>query len=143
VGDVENFESEASSEVAPHRLAGGAALKLHVTLLMGLTLCGAAFWFELGRAERGNSLSWAYVFEWPLLAAYAVYMWWKFLHPAGNAPRGRRAVTPAVAPEFEGMLLAWQEHQRELEADQAASAPDVGRSGETETTSLDQAGSSE
>ena len=32
----------------------------------------------------GNSLSWAYVFEWPIFAGYAVYMWWRFVHEAAE-----------------------------------------------------------
>ena len=101
------------------RLTGAAAFKTHVILLLGLALCTAAFWFELGRAERGNGLSWAYVFEWPLLGLFAIYMWWKLLHP-GVTARERRRERPGVAPEYEGMLAAWQEHQRELQATRRA-----------------------
>jgi hypothetical protein len=97
------------------RLTGAAAFKTHLTLILGLALCTAAFWFELGRAVRGNGLSWAYVFEWPLLGLFAIYMWWKILHP-GVTTKLRRRTRPALAPEYEGMLAAWQEHQQELEA---------------------------
>ena len=55
--------------------------------------------FELGRAEGGNELSWAYVFEWPLLAIFAVYMWWKLLHPGFTIRRVReKAVAGARVP---------------------------------------------
>ncbi len=121
--DVENAESGASSEAARHRLTGLAAVKLHATLVSGLVLCALAFWFELGRAERGNSLSWAYVFEWPLLAVFAVYMWWKFLHPGGDGAKKSKKPKPAIAPEYEGMLAGWQEHQRALAVEQAKSSP--------------------
>ncbi len=87
------------------------AWRTHVALVAGLALCGAAFWFELGRAERGNALSWAYVFEWPLLAVFAVYMWWKFLH-GDRAPRPSRRPEPGLAPEYASMLKAWQDVQR-------------------------------
>ncbi len=110
---------------SPSRPRGTEALRLHVTLLVGLALCGFAFWFELRRAEGGNELSWAYVFEWPLLGAFAVYMWWKFLHPdrdaARQAARARRhPAKPVVEPQYEGMLAAWEEHQRDLAARQKA-----------------------
>ena len=98
------------------------AFKAHFTLALGLALCGVAFWFEIGRAEGGNALSWAYVFEWPLLAIFAVYMWWKILHPEITT-RQRRREKPAIDPEYEGMLAAWQDHQRELERSQRTSAP--------------------
>jgi hypothetical protein len=35
--------------------------------------------WQLHRAESGNELSWAYTFEWPLFAAFAVYFWIKSL----------------------------------------------------------------
>jgi len=94
-------------------MASAAALKTHLTLLAGLAFCAVAFWFELGRALRGNGLSWAYVFEWPLLALFAVYMWWKLLHPGFTIRRHHEK--PTIAPEYEGMLAAWQEEQRRLE----------------------------
>jgi hypothetical protein len=118
VDDVHNGQREPSPS-APQRLRGAAALKLHVTLVVGLTLCSLAFWFELGRAEGGNELSWAYVFEWPLLSVFAVYMWWKFLHPGAEGVRRVKKDKPAIAPEYEGMLAGWEEHQRALAADQA------------------------
>ncbi|HQU26510.1 MAG TPA: hypothetical protein PLS29_05705 [Acidimicrobiales bacterium] len=115
----------ASPAEPPARLRGAPALRLHVTLLTGLALCGAAFWIELHRAEGGNALSWAYVFEWPLLGIFAVYMWWKFLHPGRDAAREaararRRPPKPVVEPQYQGMLAVWEEHQRELAARQAA-----------------------
>ena len=89
-------------------------MKTHLTLLVGLALCALAFWFELKRALGGNTLSWAYVFEWPLLAVFALYMWWKILHPGFTIRR--RLVKPALAPEYEGMLVAWQAEQQKFEA---------------------------
>jgi DNA-binding transcriptional regulator of glucitol operon len=35
--------------------------------------------WQLHRAESGNSLSWAYTFEWPLFSAFTVYFWIKSL----------------------------------------------------------------
>jgi hypothetical protein len=94
-------------------LLGAAAMKTHFTLVVGLALCIAAFSFELGRAEGGNELSWAYVFEWPLLAIFAIYMWWKLLHPGFTIRRVREKAP--LAPEYEGMLHAWEEEVRRLE----------------------------
>ena len=95
-------------------LKGKEAFKTHLILVVTLALCTLAFWFELGRAERGNHLSWAYVFEWPLLAGFAIYMWWKFIHPE-TAEHAKPQKAEKVAPEYSGMLLAWQEEQRKLE----------------------------
>ncbi len=98
------------------RLTGAEAFRAHLTLVFGLALCALAFWFELGRAERGNDLSWAYVFEWPLLGVFAIYMWWNVLDPERQVKvREKKSQKHAqLAPEFNGMLNAWQDHQREL-----------------------------
>ena len=42
--------------------------------------CVALTWWQVARALSGNTLSWVYSFEWPIFAAYALYMWWKLLH---------------------------------------------------------------
>jgi hypothetical protein len=107
-------EPDGVGPTVPGRLKGTEALRAHLTLTLGLALCVAAFWFEIGRAEGGNELSWAYVFEWPLLAIFAVYMWWKVLHPDAEKVVKSKVEKPAIAPEFSGMLNAWQDHQREL-----------------------------
>jgi hypothetical protein len=111
VNDADEVPAQLAKGRSP--LLGAAAMKTHLTLAAGLALCIAAFWFELSRAEGGNELSWAYVFEWPLLAIFAVYMWWKLLHPGFTLRRAREK--PSLAPEFEGMLHAWQEEVRTLE----------------------------
>ncbi len=97
------------------RLTGSEALRAHATLAIGLALCLAAFLFEIKRALGGNSLSWAYVFEWPLLGGFAVYMWWKVLHPDDVVRAKRAHEPPALKPEFDGMLAAWQAHQADLQ----------------------------
>ncbi len=93
-----------------------------------LVLCVAAFWFELRRAVGGNELSWAYVFEWPMFAVFAVYMWWNMLHQ--NRRRERKAAAPkVVAPEHVEMLKNWQEHLRTMaaaESEAGDAAPEQG-----------------
>ncbi len=81
---------EATGGNAPGRLRGRAAARLHLTLAAGLTLCLVGFGIETWRAFGGNTLSWVYVFEWPLLAAFALYLWWNLLHGYD-----RRSTTPA------------------------------------------------
>lgn len=115
---IEGSHDEGLAREDAHRVTGGSAVRTHLTLLVGLALCGVAFWFELRRAEGGNALSWAYVFEWPLLAIFAIYMWWKLLHPGFTFKQ--RHAKPAIAPEYEGMLVAWQNEQRKIEATRRA-----------------------
>ena len=42
--------------------------------------CLALAWWQASRALSGNTLSWAYTFEWPVFAGYALYMWWRLWH---------------------------------------------------------------
>ena len=63
-----------------------------VLVVTFLGLC----WWQVTRAIGGNSLSWAYVFEWPLFAGYLIYMWRKLSRerePTGGAPSGGAAET--------------------------------------------------
>lgn len=64
------------------------ALRLHAVILVVVPAFMALCIWQIDRATGGNELSWAYVFEWPFFAAYAVYMWWRLLHavPEGTAP---------------------------------------------------------
>lgn len=99
-------------------------LRLHLPLL-GIPLCLAAGWFELGRALAGRTVAWVYAFEWPLFALMGGYIWWR-LRVADRAPdtgdedeRGRAGAgeRPAqpVAPADPG-LAAWQSYLSRLQA---------------------------
>ena len=72
------------------------ALRIHLGLALAEALCVTAFVVELRRAVSGNTLSWAYVFEWPILGAYGVYVWWKLRRPdderAVSEPTGEERV---------------------------------------------------
>jgi len=124
VGDVDEVNDEEHAGASAPSLTSASAMKTHATLVVGLLLCAGAFWFELRRAEGGNELSWAYVFEWPLLGLFATYMWWKILHPEFRLRRP--STKPAIAPEYQGMLSAWQDEVRRLEStrrDEEGGAP--------------------
>jgi hypothetical protein len=60
-------------------------IALHVTLLVLLPAFAWLTKWQLSRALGGNTLSWAYTFEWPLFAGYAVYVWWNLVHDSANA----------------------------------------------------------
>lgn len=68
------------------------ALRLHAVILVVVPAFMALCVWQISRALGGNSLSWAYVFEWPLFAGYAIYMWWRFVH---EKPEPAGAETPA------------------------------------------------
>ena len=115
MGDGKRDQAVEQRGLPAARLTRTEAVRAHATLAVGLALCLAAFIFEIKRALGGNSLSWAYVFEWPLLGAFAVYMWWKVLHPDTEEARSKHGHTSrSLDPEFDGMLAAWQAHQADL-----------------------------
>jgi hypothetical protein len=74
----------------------------HVTAAVVVPGCLALCWWQVDRALSGNTLSWAYVFEWPIFAGYAVFMWWKLIHepppPAGPSDTNGAATTALPGP---------------------------------------------
>jgi hypothetical protein len=70
------------------------AIALHVVIIVVVPTFAALCDWQVHRALAGNDLSWAYVFEWPFFAGYAVYMWWRFIHEP--PPEGATSATPAA-----------------------------------------------
>ena len=58
--------------------------------------------WQLRRAESGNALSWAYTFEWPLFAIFAVVFWVKTIrdeiHPPARAEPQDAVALPGGIP---------------------------------------------
>lgn len=77
--------------------------RINLGLFLAELICIPAFLFEVKRALGGNTLSWAYVFEWPLLGGYAIYMWRKLLQDE----RGERTRPPVVFDKVDPELDAW------------------------------------
>jgi hypothetical protein len=88
-----------------------------------LALCD----WQVRRALAGNELSWAYVFEWPFFAGYAVFVWWKLVHetliPADGPATEVRAAreleagsAPTEPPEQDAELDAYNRYLAELHA---------------------------
>jgi len=82
---------------------------IHVGLVLAEVICFSAFGFELSRALSGNTLSWAYVFEWPILGVYALYMWHRLLRDA----RGESTPVERDADE-DPRLEAWNRYLEEV-----------------------------
>ena len=53
------------------------------------------------RAESGNALSWAYTFEWPIFAVFAVVFWAKTIRDEFRIRRGEIPDPRQVAAEAE------------------------------------------
>jgi hypothetical protein len=110
-------DGQPHSAVRPTRLTGRDAFRLHLTLAGGLALCLGGFIIELLRALGGHSFSWMYVFEWPLFAGFAVYMWWNLLQGNDRLPRSsskRHSPSPPDVPDED--LDAWNIYLKVMEA---------------------------
>jgi hypothetical protein len=53
--------------------------------------------WQLRRALSGNELSWAYTFEWPLFAGFAVYFWARTVREELHTAAGAGAAAGAKA----------------------------------------------
>jgi hypothetical protein len=80
-------------------------LAWHVFVILSVL---AMLWlggWQLHRAESGNSLSWAYTFEWPLFAIFAAYFWVKTIRDEVCTP-GQAEPSDALALPGSGMKPA-------------------------------------
>ena len=89
--------------------------RIHFGLVLAEVICVPAFIFELSRAMGGNELSWAYVFEWPLLGGYAVYMWRKMIRDLRDQG-ARQPEVASPAPGGDPQLDAWNEYLAKRQA---------------------------
>jgi hypothetical protein len=55
-------------------------------------------WWQFSRATGGNSLSWGYTFEWPVFAAFVVFLWFREAQMA-RRPAPEPAEEPPAEPE--------------------------------------------
>ena len=98
---------------------------LVILIVIGMLWLGS---WQLHRAEAGNALSWAYTFEWPLLAVFVVVFWIKTIrdevHPPApttwqeeaGLPVGARQRGDAGEPDGEedGDLIAYNAYLARL-----------------------------
>jgi hypothetical protein len=88
--------------------------RIHLGLIIAECICIPAFIFETERALHGNTLSWAYVIEWPVLAGYAVYMWAKMLREErgqdARSKRTLRQIDTVALEEQDPQLKAWNDY---------------------------------
>jgi len=89
---------------------------MHVTLLVLVGACAALCDWQVHRALSGNTLSWAYVFEWPFFAGYGTYVWWRLVHDQ----MGRVAPDAPMAVGGNGGPVEREEEPDEEDQDMAA-----------------------
>jgi DNA-binding transcriptional regulator of glucitol operon len=56
------------------------AIGLHFALIFWLLLCALAAWWQVGRAIQGNSLSYLYAIEWPVIGVLGILGWYSMLN---------------------------------------------------------------
>lgn len=77
------------------------AILLHITMILLVASMAGLTWWQASRALSGNTLSYVYAFEWPILAGVVVYMWWDMLHDRpGRA--GRSALPSGTSASANG-----------------------------------------
>jgi DNA-binding transcriptional regulator of glucitol operon len=70
------------------RLLSPRWLAVHALALVLFMACLALGVWQLLRATGGNTLSWAYTLEWPLFAAFVVWMWVRAVRDHLSQERG-------------------------------------------------------
>lgn len=65
---------------------------LALVLVAGFLALG---WWQFSRATGGNSLSWGYTFEWPVFAAFVVFLWCREIQLERRAARAADQDEPA------------------------------------------------
>ncbi|WP_127504503.1 hypothetical protein [Actinoplanes solisilvae] len=49
----------------------------HVLAIVLTAGCLGLGWWQYSRALEGNSISWGYMFEWPVFAAFVIFLWFR------------------------------------------------------------------
>jgi hypothetical protein len=91
---------------------------MHAALVVLVPACAALCDWQVHRALSGNTLSWAYVFEWPFFACYGTYVWWKLVHDqmGREPPAGGAEPPPERAEDSDIELAAYNRYLAELNA---------------------------
>lgn len=99
--------------------------QLDLPLVLALALCTTFTVIEGMRAADGVWRAWIYMFEWPLIGAFCVWIWVRFKRePGGGFARRWRERAQRFAEEPQGEidpdLQAWQAYQRRVQDEQGS-----------------------
>ncbi|MET8148182.1 hypothetical protein ACIBSW_31375 [Actinoplanes sp. NPDC049668] len=59
-------------------------------------------WWQFSRATGGNAISWGYTFEWPVFAAFVVFLWFREVQQERRAGRAAAQDAPEPKPDAQG-----------------------------------------
>ena len=68
---------------------------LMVLVVLGMLALGD---WQFHRAESGNSLSWAYTFEWPIFAVFVIVFWAKTIKDEFRPPASAEGLDSVALP---------------------------------------------
>jgi len=88
-----------------------------VVLVSGCALAG---WWQATRALGGNALSWLYSIEWPIFGLIAIAGWWQLVHEDPEAYQARKSL-PRYSPEMP--VAAPAPERRDVGPDEATAEP--------------------
>ena len=80
---------------------------LMVVFVLGMLALGD---WQFHRAESGNSLSWAYTFEWPIFAGFVIVFWAKTIKDEFRPPARAEGLDDVALPagrDSAGGAAAW------------------------------------
>ena len=69
----------------------------HLLALVLTAGCLALGWWQYSRAADGNSISWGYMFQWPVFGGFVVFIWYREVQLARRRAAGEPG--PAAAAE--------------------------------------------
>ena len=92
--------------------------------------------WQFHRALAGNGLSWAYTFEWPLFAVFAVVFWAKTIRDEFRIRRGEIPDPKAVAAEAERLPAGVAGHVQATSVQATSVQAGAGPPGEDEDEEL-------
>jgi hypothetical protein len=79
--------------------------QLHVPLVVVLTLCAVITVIEARRASEGVWRAWAYMFEWPMIGLFTIWIWWRY-RKEGRQSRTVRGVSRSLTDGWRSRVAA-------------------------------------
>ncbi|MEV6345108.1 hypothetical protein [Actinoplanes sp. NPDC051851] len=73
----------------------------HLLALVLTAGCLGLGWWQYSRATGGNSLSWGYMFEWPVFAGFVVFIWVREIQVFRRSSEPTATAEEAPAPVTE------------------------------------------